>query len=91
MLYLDTARMGQMTPGAQAAHQDFARLVGSMGASVPVERLLREGYEASRGLLEVCIGGLSLGKGLQALKNRYGSRRGWRTICRCWFHRDRLC
>ncbi|MFN5850580.1 MAG: hypothetical protein ACK44Q_02010, partial [Pirellulaceae bacterium] len=76
MLYLDTARMGQMTPGAQAAHQDFARLVGSMGASVPVERLLREGYGASRGLLDGLYPGLEPWEGISSFKKSLRQQAG---------------
>lgn len=76
MLYLDTARMGQMTPGAQAAHQDFARLVGSMGASVPVERLLREGYGASRGLLDGLYPGLEPWEGIASFKKSLRQQAG---------------
>jgi hypothetical protein len=67
-LYLDTARMGQMTPGAQAAHCDFARLVGSMGASVPVERLLRRGYAACRPILNGQYPGLATWHGISEFK-----------------------
>ena len=43
-LYLDTARLGQMCPEAQAADRDFARLAGEEGCSLYFEEFLRCGF-----------------------------------------------
>jgi hypothetical protein len=42
-LYLDTARLGRMSPSARRAHLDFARLAGHEAASPFFEHFLREG------------------------------------------------
>ena len=46
LLYLDTARLGRMTPRAQAAHRDFCRLAAAEGGSPLMERFLRHGLAA---------------------------------------------
>ena len=46
LLYLDTARLGRMSPRAQQAQRDFARLAGREGGSVRFERFLRAGIDA---------------------------------------------
>ena len=43
-VYLDTARLGQMCPEAQAADRYFARLAGEEGGSLYFERFLRGGF-----------------------------------------------
>ncbi|MBX9623131.1 MAG: hypothetical protein K2X82_04890 [Gemmataceae bacterium] len=45
-LYLDTARLGRMSPAAQQADRAFAALAGEEGGSLYFERLLRDGAEA---------------------------------------------
>ena len=40
LLYLDTARLGRMTPRAQAAHRDFCRLAAAEGGSPLIERVI---------------------------------------------------
>ncbi len=45
-LYLDTARLGQMSPAAQRAQQDFARLAGEVAGAIQFEDFLRHGFEA---------------------------------------------
>ena len=78
-LYLDTARIGQMTPGAQAAHSDFARLVGRMGASVPVEELLRSGFSSCRSLVDGEYPGLECWQGIAAFKRLLREQAGFRS------------
>jgi hypothetical protein len=46
MLYLDTARLGRMSPRAQHAQIDFARLAGAEGASPRFDRFLRFGFDS---------------------------------------------
>ena len=45
-LYLDTARMGQMSPGAQRAQIDFIRLAGEEAGSLHFDEFLRNGFPA---------------------------------------------
>lgn len=42
-LYLDTARLGLMTPAARLAYEDFIRFAGEEGLSPRAEDLLRDG------------------------------------------------
>ncbi len=43
-IYLDTARLGRMSPGACLAQKDFAELAGAAGASIDLERVLTHGF-----------------------------------------------
>ena len=43
-LYLDTARLGRMSPRAQRAQIDFVRLAGEEGCTLYWERFLRDGF-----------------------------------------------
>lgn len=43
LLYLDTARLGRMSPAAQQAHRDFAALAGEEGGSLYFEQFLAGG------------------------------------------------
>lgn len=67
-LYLDTARLGRMTPRAQQAHFDFVRLAGEEGGSLFFERFLQFGAEAWAGEAQARYPGLSLWHGVGALK-----------------------
>ena len=49
-LYLDTARLGRMCPGARLAEQDFGWLVSRLGSSLYLERFLSHGVQS----LPVC-------------------------------------
>ncbi len=44
-MFLDTARLGLMSPAAQRAQADFARLAGDEGASPRFERFLLAGFD----------------------------------------------
>ena len=46
MLYLDTARLGKMTPRAQALHSDFSSFAGEVGASIHFTDFLWHGQNA---------------------------------------------
>lgn len=69
LLYLDTARLGQMSLAAQRAHQDFARLAGEEGASIRFENLLWGGFEACPPAFERRYPGLIAWKGVAEFKN----------------------
>ena len=45
-LYLDTARLGLMTPRAQRAQLDFIRLAATEGGSMYFDRFLGRGFLA---------------------------------------------
>src|SRR5262245_54562705 len=68
-LYLDTARLGRMTPRAQRAHLDFTRLAGEEGGSLFFERFLRCGVEAWPESSRAAYAGLSDWRGVAALKS----------------------
>ena len=70
MLYLDTARLGLMTTGAQAAHQDFVRLAAAEGGSALFERFLRWGLQACGARVGSRYPGLASWQGVAALKDR---------------------
>ena len=45
-IYLDTARLGRMCPGARIVEQHFAWLVRQMGPSLYLEQFLAEGFRS---------------------------------------------
>ncbi len=45
-LYLDTARLGLMCPGARLAEQEFGWLVSRLGSSLYLEQFLAHGFES---------------------------------------------
>jgi hypothetical protein len=77
-LYLDTARLGRMTPGAQRAVTDFARLAGDEGASPVLDRFLRAGFEpddaASRDRYPGLAGWMGVSELKQSLRLLAGHR-----------------
>lgn len=73
LLYLDTARLGQMSPAAQLAHQDFARLAGEVGASIQFDDLLWGGLQACPPGLQGRYPGLANWEGVTEFK---------RSLCR---------
>jgi hypothetical protein len=75
-LYLDTARLGRMSPRAQAAHSDYARLAGSEGGSLFLERFLRHGVDADAGKVERRYPGLAGWRGVGPLKQALRSLAG---------------
>ena len=44
LLYLDTARLGRMSPGAAAAHRDFVTMAGDEGGGLYFDRFLSNGF-----------------------------------------------
>jgi hypothetical protein len=57
-----------MSPAAQRAHEDFARLAGEAGAAIQVEDLLKDGFEALHPNLRERLPGLSTWQGVESLK-----------------------
>ncbi len=67
-LYLDTARLGQMSPRAQQAQLDFTRLAGSEGGSLWFERFLRTGSADWSPATQARFPGLRAWRGMASLK-----------------------
>jgi selenocysteine lyase/cysteine desulfurase len=67
-LYLDTARLGQMSPSAQRAHLDFVRLAGDEAASPFFEHFLRDGTDSWGTSSHRQYPGLSAWRGVGELK-----------------------
>lgn len=67
-LYLDTARLGQMSPRACVAHVDFACMVAEEGGSKLFERFLRHGVDACRTPVQERFPGLLPWQGVGHLK-----------------------
>jgi hypothetical protein len=67
-LYLDTARLGQMSHRAEQAHVDFARFAGKKGASPLFERFLQEGSSSWPEAVRSRYPGLACWEGIASLK-----------------------
>ncbi len=67
-LYLDAARMGQMTPSAQWALQDFVRVAGEVGCTLYFERFFKEGFSAWPASYQTRFPGLRSWGGIAELK-----------------------
>ena len=68
LLYLDTARLGRMTPRAQQAHVEFVRLAGAEGGSLFFEQFLRRGSDSWPEEFRQRFSGLAGWRGVGALK-----------------------
>jgi hypothetical protein len=78
-LYLDTARLGQMCPEAQAADRDFARLAGEEAGSLYYDLFLRGGFYSLPPTLRSRYAGLADWSGVSALKSRIKTALGLPT------------
>ena len=78
-LYLDTARLGQMCPEAQAADRDFARLAGEEAGSLYYDLFLRGGFYSLPPALRSRYAGLADWSGVAALKSRIKTALGLPT------------
>jgi Aminotransferase class-V len=67
-LYLDTARLGQMSRGAQLAHIDFARWAGEEAGSLYFDEFLRHGFATLPPALQDRYSGLASWRGIADLK-----------------------
>jgi aspartate aminotransferase-like enzyme len=67
-LYLDAARMGQMTPSAQWALQDFVRVAGEEGCTLYFERFFQDGFSAWPASYQKQFAGLRSWGGVAELK-----------------------
>ena len=70
LLYLDAARMGQMSPSARRASVDFARFASEYGCSLYLNRFLENGFDAWPKALRDEFRGLQDWHGVTPLKQR---------------------
>lgn len=68
-LYLDTARLGRMSPGAQQSLHDFSRFAGDLGGSIHFDDLLWQGVDALPSSVRAEYPGLADWRGVAALKD----------------------
>ncbi len=68
-LYLDTARLGLMSPSAQLAARDFARLAGEGVSTLYFQRFLQVGFDGLEPRLRRELPGLALWTGVAGLQN----------------------
>ncbi len=68
-LYLDTARMGQMSPSACAASMDFARFANEHGCTLYCSELLQHGFDAWHPTLKQRYAGLKHWQGVAPFKS----------------------
>src|SRR5262245_35386373 len=66
-LFLDTARLGPMSPSAQLAARDFARLAGEGLSTLYLEKFLRRGWPADNAPRRHGLPGLAAWPGLAGL------------------------
>lgn len=69
LLYLDTARLGQMSPTAQRAQADFARYAGEVGAAISLDEFLQQGASATSPEFLDRYPGLASWQGVATLKH----------------------
>ena len=72
LLYLDTARLGQMTPAAKDAQLDFVRLSAEEPSSLYFEEFLRDGFSAWPSSYQDRFPGLRTWTGVSGLKQSLG-------------------
>ena len=68
LLYLDTARLGQMSPSARRASVDFARFASEYGCSLYLNQFLENGFDAWPAALRDQFPGLQNWHGVTPLK-----------------------
>ena len=68
LLYLDTARLGRMSPGAAAAHRDFVAVAGDEGGGLYFDRFLAGGLESCPHTFQSQYPGLAAWHGVGRLK-----------------------
>ncbi len=68
LLYLDTARLGRMSPGAAAALRDFVALAGDEGGGLYLDHFLNSGLAACPASFAARYPGLAGWRGMGGLK-----------------------
>ena len=81
-MYLDTARLGRMSLGAQQAHCDFTRWAGEEAGSLYFDDFLRHGLSALPRELQRRYPGLAGWQGISDLKRRLPTLAGGSTSTR---------
>jgi selenocysteine lyase/cysteine desulfurase len=76
LLYLDTARLGRMSPGAVAAHRDFVTLAGDEGGGLYFDRFLSGGLQSCPSSFQSLYPGLAEWEGVGRLKSDLRSLAG---------------
>ena len=76
LLYLDTARLGRMSPGAAAAHRDFVTLAGDEGGGIYFDRFLANGFRDCPDSFPTRYPGLASWHGVGGLKTGLRSLAG---------------
>ncbi len=71
LLYLDTARLGRMTPAAKEAQLDFVRLAAEEPSSLYFEQFLRDGFAAWPAVYQRRYRGLATWSGVAGLKQSF--------------------
>ncbi len=77
-LYLDTARIGQMSPTAQRMYHDTIELAGEEGGSSTFDLYFRQGFEALPPRLKSRFPALRVWQGIRGLKRRLANLLGLR-------------
>jgi hypothetical protein len=78
LLYLDTARLGRMSPAAQRAERALVSLAAEEGNSAYFERFVRRGLAACPLAVEECYSGLAHWAGIGELKQSLRTLTGHR-------------
>jgi Aminotransferase class-V len=68
LLYLDTARLGRMSPGAAAAHRDFVTMAEDEGGGLYFDRFLANGFRDCPASFSTRYPGLATWHGVGGLK-----------------------
>ncbi|MBS0266034.1 MAG: hypothetical protein JSS02_29150 [Planctomycetes bacterium] len=71
VLYLDTARLGRMAPGARRVVRDFVGLAGEVGLPLYGEEFLRSGFSVLPRPLQSRFSALSAWTGVAGLKSAF--------------------
>ena len=78
-LYLDTARLGQMSRCAQQSNIDLTRIASEEGASAFFESFLRDGSDSWPESLHSGFPGLCCWKGVRLAETKSSDARGKRS------------
>ncbi len=81
LVYLDTARLGQMSPAANDAQLDFVRLSSEEPSSLYFEQLLQEGFSAWHSRYATRFPGLRTWPGIEGLKQSIRTLAGGDNDC----------
>lgn len=93
LLYLDTARLGQMTPAAKDAQLDVVRLSAEEPSSLYFEQFLRDGFSAWPTFYQERFPGLRTWTGVSGLKESIRrlvkAQDDWQVLLASWLQLSR--